>query len=222
MQNDTQQLRKNCQCQQSANEKKQNDTVRRKKELRSFIRKTLATFRESPLYKEYSKKAAQNFLTSELYAAAPLILAFVSLKNEIDTHPLIEKMMKDGKKVAVPLTSDTSMFFKLLDNGKPLCEQLRRGNYDIEEPLPELEEIAPETLPAGTVVLVPGMAFSQDGARLGKGKGYYDTYLARVPATTKLVGYAFQTQIIEAVPCEMHDKKANYLATEERITECKI
>ena len=124
------------------------------------MRKTLKTFCEVPLYKELSQKAAQIFLDSELYRRAPLILAFVSLKTEIDTHPLIEKMMNDGKKVAVPLTTDTSMFFKLLQNEKPLCEQLRCGNFGIEEPVPELQDIAPETLPEGTVILVPGMAFS--------------------------------------------------------------
>ncbi len=195
----------------------QNDIVRQKKEIRSCMRKTLKTFCEVPLYKELSQKAAQLFLDSELYRRAPLILAFVSLKTEIDTHPLIEKMMNDGKKVAVPLTTDTSMFFKLLQNEKPLCEQLRCGNFGIEEPVPELQDIAPESLPEGTVILVPGMAFSESGLRLGKGKGYYDSYIAQVPAHMILAGYAFQLQILQNVPCEPHDKKVNYLITEEKI-----
>ncbi len=181
------------------------------------MRKTLKTFCEVPLYKELSQKAAQLFLDSELYRRAPLILAFVSLKTEIDTHPLIEKMMNDGKKVAVPLTTDTSMFFKLLQNEKPLCEQLRCGNFGIEEPVPELQDIAPESLPEGTVILVPGMAFSESGLRLGKGKGYYDRYLERVPAETILAGYAFQVQVLQEIPCEPHDRKVGYLVTDERI-----
>ncbi len=200
-----------------------NDILQQKKELRSCMRKTLKLFCESPLYEHFSKKAAELFLNSELYRRAPLVLAFVSLKTEIDTHSLIEKMMQDNKKIAIPLTSDTpengqSMLFKTLRNDDPLEKQLISGNYGIEEPLPELEEVAPETLPAGTVILVPGMAFSMSGARLGKGKGYYDNYLARVPAYAILVGYAFQMQIVETVPCEPHDKPVKYLVTEERIT----
>ena len=195
-----------------------NDILLQKKELRSCIRKTLKSFCETPDYEDFSQKAAQLFLNSELYRRAPLILAFVSLKTEIDTHALIEKMMQDNKKIAIPLTSDTSMVFKLLQNEKPLCAQLQRGNYGIEEPVSELEEIAPENLPEETVILVPGMAFSRSGARLGKGKGYYDNYLAQVPAATILAGYAFQRQIMETVPCEPHDRPVKYLVTEERIT----
>ena len=181
------------------------------------MRKTLKALCDTPSYAEQSQKAAQLFLDSPLYRRAPLILAFVSLKTEIDTHPLIEKIMSDGKKVAVPLTSDTSMFFKLLQKEKPLSKQLRCGNFGIEEPVCDLKDISPETLPAGTVILVPGLAFSAGGARLGKGKGYHDRYLEHVPAETILAGYAFQVQVLQDVPCEPHDRKVGYLVTDERI-----
>ena len=67
---------------------------------------------------------------------------------------------------------------------------------------------------------MPGLAFSEDGSRLGKGKGYYDRYIELVPVETVLVGYAFQLQIAETVPYGDLDKKVDYLVTEEKITVC--
>ena len=191
-----------------------------KKELRSYMRLTLAAFKESPQYGQYSLDAMNRFLESPLYRYAPLILAFVSLGSEIDTHQLINRMLDDKKSVAIPETTANSMTFRMLSPDIPLSKQLRHGNFGIEEPVKSLEPVMPEALPAGTVILVPGLAFSEDGSRLGKGKGYYDIFIERVPAETVLVGYAFQLQIAETVPCEDHDKKVDYLVTEEKITIC--
>ncbi len=198
----------------------QNDIVQQKKELRSHMRKTLASFKESPQYEKLSTDAMNNFLKSPLYRYAPLILTFVSLGSEIETHPLLEKMLADKKSVAIPETTETSMTFRLLSNSTPISEQLHHGNFGIEEPAENLEPVKPEKFPAGTVILVPGLAFSEDGSRLGKGKGYYDKYIELVPAETVLVGYAFQFQITDTVPCEDLDKKVDYIVTEEKITIC--
>lgn len=191
-----------------------------KKELRSYTRLSLAAFKESPQYEQYSLDAMNHFLESPLYRYAPLILTFVSAGTEINTHPLLIKMLEDKKRVAIPETTENSMTFRMLSPDIPLSKQMRRGNFDIEEPVKSLEPVKPETLPAGTVILVPGLAFSEDGARLGKGKGYYDRYIEQVPVETVLVGYAFQLQIAETVPCEDHDKKVDYLVTEEKMIIC--
>lgn len=191
-----------------------------KKELRSYMRLTLAALKETQLHEQYSFDAMNHFLESPLYRYAPLILAFVSIGTEIETHSLITRMLNDKKNVAIPETTDTSMTFRLLSQNTPLNKQLRRGNFGIEEPVRSLKPVTPESLPAGTVILVPGLAFSDDGSRLGKGKGYYDKFIERVPAEVVLVGYAFRLQTAETVPCEDHDKKVDYIVTEEKITIC--
>ncbi|MCR4940527.1 MAG: 5-formyltetrahydrofolate cyclo-ligase [Treponemataceae bacterium] len=195
-------------------------TAVKKAQLRASMRKKLASFRESDLYDEYSQKAALLFLSSDLYKKAPMVLAFVSLKREIDTHFLIERMMQDKKKIAVPETGDTSMTFRLLSYDLPIKAQLQCGNYGIEEPIGELVEIEPDKLPEGSVILVPGLAFSKEGARLGKGKGYYDRYISLIPDKTILAGYAFNFQLSEEIPCEDHDKKVCCIITEEKIIAC--
>ena len=68
-----------------------------KKELRSYMRLSLAAFKESPQYEPYSLEAMKHFIESPLYRYAPLILAFVSVGTEIDTYPLLTKMLDDKK-----------------------------------------------------------------------------------------------------------------------------
>ncbi len=65
------------------------------------------------------------------------------------------------------------------------------------------------------VILVPGLAFTRDGARLGRGGGYYDRYLATMPASTLKIGVCFAVQIVASLPTEPHDQRVDTVATEE-------
>lgn len=57
------------------------------------------------------------------------------------------------------------------------------------------------------VILVPGLAFTRDGFRLGRGGGYYDRLLASLPAQTVKIGVCFEVQIVPALPLEPHDMR---------------
>jgi 5-formyltetrahydrofolate cyclo-ligase len=65
-------------------------------------------------------------------------------------------------------------------------------------------------------VLVPGIAFSPDGHRLGRGGGYYDATLAAMPRAAR-VGVAFDLQLVAALPAEAHDARLDALVTEARV-----
>lgn len=65
-------------------------------------------------------------------------------------------------------------------------------------------------------MLVPGLAFSMDGKRLGKGGGYYDKFLDREPNHLK-IALAYDFQLLERIPAEEHDQTVNYIVTEERL-----
>ena len=54
------------------------------------------------------------------------------------------------------------------------------------------------------VAIIPGMAFDEAGHRLGRGKGYYDRFLARVPNLYK-IGLCFSWQVVPHIPCDEHD-----------------
>lgn len=64
------------------------------------------------------------------------------------------------------------------------------------------------------VILVPGLAFTRAGLRLGRGGGYYDRLLAALPARSVRLGVCFEVQIVEDLPNEAHDRKVDAVVTE--------
>lgn len=127
------------------------------------------------------------------------IVAYYSLDDEVNTHSMIDDLVADGKTVYLPkVVSDTEMV---------LCcytgrESLSPGAYGIMEP------VGPVVSADATfdVVLVPGMAFDDNGHRLGRGKGYYDRFLRTLSEPRPLlVGVCFDFQKIGLVPTETCD-----------------
>jgi 5-formyltetrahydrofolate cyclo-ligase len=178
--------------------------------------------------KRRSQAAAAIALDLPAWADASLVLAFLSMPAEIDTLPVIEPALEAGKRVAVPRIDDGDLAFIEL-KGDWRSWPLDRWNI----PTPPAD--AP-VLPAAQIAslpclsLVPGLAFDRNGGRLGRGKGYYDRFLASVQAatgkpatdnshagegpellfTTAAYGYSFQ--LIPRVPMGRHDVRLQELA----------
>jgi 5-formyltetrahydrofolate cyclo-ligase len=64
------------------------------------------------------------------------------------------------------------------------------------------------------VVVVPGLAFTLDGRRLGQGGGHYDRFLARLRADCTTVGAAFAEQLVDDLPTEPHDIRVDMVVTD--------
>jgi 5-formyltetrahydrofolate cyclo-ligase len=157
------------------------------------------------------------------WGRADLILAFLSMPAEIDTRPVIEQALEAGKKVAVPRIDDGDLAFIEL---KGDWQSWPLDRWSIPTPpsdAPALPAAHIASLPC--LALVPGLAFDRNGGRLGRGKGYYDRFLASVqaaadngtpsenpkpPFTTVAYGYIFQ--IIPRVPMGRHDVRLQDLA----------
>ena len=88
-------------------------------------------------------------------------------------------------------------------------DSLAAGAYGIREPQ------GGEACPAADidVMVVPGMAFTRDGRRLGRGKGYYDRYLARDGFRAWCIGVCFGCQIVDDLPCEPFDRRVDEVVT---------
>jgi 5-formyltetrahydrofolate cyclo-ligase len=68
------------------------------------------------------------------------------------------------------------------------------------------------------IILVPGLGFTEQGERLGRGRGFYDKYLNNFNGL--IIGLGFELQIEKQLPTEEHDKLMNYIVTEKRLIEC--
>ncbi len=90
--------------------------------------------------------------------------------------------------------------------------ELVAGPLGAREPPPDAPEVEPERIEC---VLVPGLGFSLDGHRLGRGGGHYDATLAAMPRAAR-VGVAFEAQLVARLPREAHDASLDALVTEAR------
>lgn len=191
-----------------------------KSELRKVIKNTLKeAYKEYAPFHRESTNVCQKFLASEIYKNSSLILAYLNLKYELDVQMIIQSALKDGKTVAVPrVVIDTNLMnFYILDKTIPLEQQWETGAFNIREPVTTLKKLSPEHFDFQPAILVPGIAFSKDGKRLGRGKGFYDKYISGLLEDSSvknkpiLCGICLPEQIVEDIPCENHDIKMNYM-----------
>jgi len=134
-----------------------------------------------------------------VFKKAKVVMFFISFGGEVNTKNMIRQAMKLGKKVAVPVCKKNRMIRPSLLGQDA---KLTRGLYEIFEPAIK-KFISLEDL---DLVVVPGVAFDKKGNRLGRGKGYYDCFLHKLPPKTSSVGLAFDFQILPSIPTTCLDK----------------
>ena len=111
-----------------------------------------------------------------------------------------------------PVVSGSELKFHLVSRK----ESLKAGFKDILEPNPQVHPpISSKDL---DLIICPGLAFTQDGKRLGRGGGFYDRFLATVPDVIKL-GVCLPEQIISDLPIDEHDIKVSHLLTKDGVKE---
>ncbi len=138
---------------------------------------------------------------------ARTILAYAPLLDEVDLWPLIETLRAQGNRLAFARVHPLTHRLTAHAVRDPATE-LAPGHYGLREPSARAPRVAAAALDA---VLVPGRAFTAQGARVGRGGGYYDRFLARCPATR--IAFAYAEQIFEALPCEAHDLGVHVVVT---------
>jgi 5-formyltetrahydrofolate cyclo-ligase len=205
----------------------QTDPSGRKDVLRREMRMRIKSFCADIQNRQNASASAERaFLTSEVYKNAETVLLFVPLPDEVNTAHIIETALADGKRVAVPRTErDGQMDFYYLDGNRSVSGQLAAGSYGILEPGKTAEKVDSLQFPPHAVIAVPGLAFSNDGNRLGRGKGYYDTYVRRVKTAGRnlspaLVAVCFSLQILESVPHDTFDLHLTHIAADSGFFVC--
>lgn len=107
------------------------------------------------------------------------------------------------------VTGETMTFHHVTD----AATQLVPGPWGLREPSPSLPEILPRNL---DLLFCPGMAFTREGKRLGKGGGYYDRFLATlVPTPPPCIGVTFAVFLRDDLPEDPHDMRMNRVVSDE-------
>lgn len=185
-----------------------------KASLRRLVNKKLAALPEKR-FLEGGKKAAALLCQSTLWEKASAILAFLSMPHEIETELLIRQALSSGKVVYVPrVEGECLSFYRIYSMDGPW----QRGPFAIREPSASEETRWIPSNPA--LILCPGLAFDRYGARLGRGKGYYDRFLATCTKDTVRIGICLGDQLLPAVPFDRHDIKVQYIVSDGELIDC--
>ena len=166
-----------------------------KTELRREIRARKRAMTEAEI-EERSARLAQLFFASRAYQNAKTIYGYLSYNQEVRTVPMLERALKDGKKVAVPKVYGDEMKFLYLDD----LTAVAKGYAGIPEPIADEPVAHDET----ALVLMPGLAFDPQGHRIGYGGGFYDKFLAAEPNHPTLA-LCYEFQMLPKLDVEDHD-----------------
>ena len=158
---------------------------------------------------EKSRKICQNITSQEWYVnLSGVLCVYSAISNEVLLDELIQEAFSKGQKLAFPRVRGKNMDFYLVNS----YEDLEEGSFHILEPKESCPVYEPK---AGDVMLVPGVAFSEKGSRIGFGQGYYDRYLTRFPKVYP-VGVAYEMQIVQDWGKETFDIPMGKIITEQR------
>lgn len=141
---------------------------------------------------------------------AHCVLAYSSFGSEFDTAALVDEVLAAGRTLCLPRVVRGARELTLHRVGDP-ARELEPGAFGIRQPRADCPPVAPDAL---DFVLVPGVAFTPRGERLGYGGGYYDRLIARLAPRPPLVAAAFDLQLREEIPLDAGDRRVDLVLTE--------
>ncbi len=135
-----------------------------------------------------------------------MVMSFASIGSEVDTGPLHARLAADAKALLLPRIDADEIVAVAVTRSTTFT----RSTLGIDEPAGD--PVEPARL-VGALVVVPGLAFTLGGGRLGYGGGYYDRFLASLPASAVTVGVCFHEQLVDDLPLDPHDVPVRLLVT---------
>ncbi len=140
-----------------------------------------------------------------------LVTCFVSMATELPTEPIRNKLRELGKDVALPIMKPGRSLAWGFDG-----TAFVKNNYGIFEPEPADIDIA-----KASAILIPALRVGRDGSRLGRGAGYYDRALAKVPSHAGggplRICLVFDDEVDDSVPSEPHDALIDVIVTPSQV-----
>ncbi|HZZ43443.1 MAG TPA: 5-formyltetrahydrofolate cyclo-ligase [Tepidisphaeraceae bacterium] len=146
------------------------------------------------------------------FAAAQVVMLYLSMGNEVDTAPLALRCWQAGKTVVVPKVSWDQRRM-LPTEISSLTTGMTTTGAGVREPISGMP------MPVGMIdlVIVPGMGFTECGHRIGRGMGFYDRFLGQGEFLGLSCGLGFEEQIVSELPMMEHDMALSMLVTDRGI-----
>ncbi|NLB34946.1 MAG: 5-formyltetrahydrofolate cyclo-ligase [Elusimicrobia bacterium] len=154
-----------------------------------------------------SEAIVQHIINHQKLKSARTLMLYHPLPDEPDISSLIDFFIKNGKEVYLPVVREDRILPVRIFESK----DLKPGFMGIMEPT--LEDERPFSIPVLDIIFVPGVAFSNDGQRLGRGGGHYDKFLKDREAWT--IGVCYSEQLCSKLPEEEHDIRLDQVITDE-------
>lgn len=164
--------------------------------VRQQLRNVTKTLAHSSFLQEDSASVSA-FLASPLYQQCSLLFAFVPLSDEVDITPILHHAFTH-KSLALPKCSEERLTFFTVREGWETT--LQKSSLGVAEPSGGL----PALVEGHSLLLVPAMAYTAKGERLGRGKGYYDRFLYQNPSLMS-IGICRRHQLLTSLPIEERD-----------------
>ncbi len=173
-----------------------------KQKLRSRLKNKINDLSLSEI-KNKSIRIAEKLFNLPEWKRNNTILIFFSMEREVQTDRIIKKAREDGKTLAFPKMYGKEIRFHIVRDKD--MHSLSLHPYGIREPLSSF----PEYIPSQTkraMLITPGLGFTLEGLRLGRGKGYYDRYIDKYRDYLDIVAVAFGCQIVDSIPADKFDQ----------------
>ena len=140
---------------------------------------------------------------------AKRIALYRAVNGEVPVDSLAEAFIAKGIKCCFPrVTDDNEMIFCDCDGIN--SAEFEEGAYGIKEPLSSKQAVDPKSI---DVVVLPAVAYNEEGTRLGMGGGFYDRFIASLgDKRPYLLGICYEFQICSNVPSDGHDISADFIA----------
>lgn len=145
----------------------------------------------------------------DAYARASVLVGYCPMKDEVDVSKLLDRAVADGKTVLLP-DIEPGTFRAAPSDWRERLIKLENGTKTVDTY--EIISIVDSGIfnDVAVVVLVPGLAFTEDGTRLGRGSGYYDQFLNEASGgDITTIGICRGAQILESLPQQPHDRKVD-------------
>lgn len=189
------------------------EIVEKKQSLRNEVAKKIDALSEKEVI-EKTARVERRLLEFANFLEARIVMLYINSAYEVSTARIIETCLNFRKIVVLPAFKPEKRQMKLLKVDK-LETDLKPGLSGIPEPDEELCKKVP--IDRIDLAIIPGIVFDEKGGRIGKGEGYYDKLISKLPVTTRKVSLAFECQVVSQVPMESHDKYVDIIVTEDRV-----